>query len=241
MEEFEDETPTVVELSKVPKWTSQAFFYKKYPQLTLINRVGKDHPDLKGCEGLDKEDLTPKYPFSQELNDKVSLWDGDITMLSIDAIVNAANFMLSGGEGVDSCIHIRAGDELRDACEEIGGCEPGQAIITPGFKLPSKHIIHTVATHTEDAQILKNCYENSLNKLVEHNLRVIAFPCIATGHCNFPLIPATHVALAAVREWLEKNQSKVDRVIFVTFKLRHQAVYEQLMPVYFPPSSSSNN
>ena len=110
----------------------------------------------------------------------------DITKLKIDAIVNAANSALAGGGGVDGAIHRAAGmAKLNAACAKIVGCLPGQAVITPGFNLPAKYIIHTVGPvyrgSARDAKLLASCYEQSLDLAQEYKLRSIAFSAISTG------------------------------------------------------------
>ena len=120
----------------------------------------------------------------------IEIITADITKLEVDAIVNAANCSLLGG-GVDGAIHRTAGRGLLEACRKFNGCETGEARITPGFKLPAKFVIHTPGpvwnggNHNE-AELLKNCYLNSLSLAKENNCRTIAFPCISTGVYHFP-------------------------------------------------------
>jgi len=175
-----------------------------------------------------------------ELNDKVSLWQGDITKLEIDGIVNAANNSLLGGGGVDGAIHRAAGGRLFDECETLNGCPTGMAKITGGYRLPAKYVIHTVGPQGEHSEELRSCYENSLNLMVENGLRSIAFPCIATGIYGYPNENAANVALTVTRGFLEKNKDKVDRVIFTTFLPVDVNIYEKLLQVYFPVQTSSS-
>ncbi|OXA51703.1 macro domain-containing protein RSc0334 [Folsomia candida] len=188
-----------------------------------------------------KAKTLPTLPDSEEtrevkvdLNEKVSLWKGDITRLEIDGIVNAANSSLLGGGGVDGAIHRAAGPGLLRECETLNGCKVGNAKITGGYKLPAKYVIHTVGPQAEEAKILQSCYSNSFQLMLENDLKSIAFPCIATGIYGYPNDSAAHVALSTTREFLEKHSDKVDRIIFTTFLPIDDKVYETLLQKYFP-------
>jgi len=153
--------------------------------------------------------------------DRIKLFAGDITTLAVDAIVNAANSSLLGGGGVDGAIHRAAGPELLAECRTLGGCPTGQAKITRGYRLPAKHVIHTVGPvwhggrHGEDED-LANCYRNSLALASQHGVKTIAFPAISTGVYGFPLRRATAIAVREVKAYLEKEPG-IERVTFVTF------------------------
>ncbi|XP_074673346.1 ADP-ribose glycohydrolase MACROD2 isoform X3 [Strix aluco] len=183
-----------------------------------------------------KEDLQGK----KSLSEKVSLYRGDITLLEVDAIVNAANSSLLGGGGVDGCIHRAAGPCLVAECRNLSGCETGQAKITCGYDLPAKYVIHTVGpiarghltdTHKEN---LANCYKSSLKLAKENNIRSIAFPCISTGIYGFPNEPAAVIALNTIKEWLSKNHSEVDRIIFCVFLEVDYKIFKKKMGEFFP-------
>ncbi|KAM5247317.1 ADP-ribose glycohydrolase MACROD1 [Ctenodactylus gundi] len=182
----------------------------------------------------------PKYKKDKQLNEKVSLFRGDITRLEVDAIVNAANSSLLGGGGVDGCIHRAAGPLLTDECRTLQSCETGQAKITGGYRLPAKYVIHTVGpiVHGEpsasQAAELRSCYLNSLDLLLEHRLRSVAFPCISTGVFGYPSEAAAEVVLAALREWLQEHKDKVDRLIICVFLEKDENIYRQRLPHYFP-------
>lgn len=134
---------------------------------------------------------------------------GDITRLSVDAIVNAANSSLLGGGGVDGAIHRAAGPELLEECRTLHGCPTGQAKITKGYRLPAKHVIHTVGPiysgKIQDAKDLSDCYKNSLDLAYENDLHSIAFPAISTGVYGYPLAEAVPIALDTIRIWLEEH------------------------------------
>ncbi|XP_032396414.1 ADP-ribose glycohydrolase MACROD2 isoform X5 [Etheostoma spectabile] len=173
------------------------------------------------------------------LSDKVSLYKGDITVLEVDVIVNAANSSLLGGGGVDGCIHKAAGSCLYDECHSLNGCETGKAKITCGYDLPAKYVIHTVgpvarghvgSTETND---LTSCYQNSLRLMEEHDLTTVAFPCISTGIYGFPNEPAADIALNTVKNWIEQNPDKITRVIFCVFLETDFAIYKKNMSVIF--------
>ena len=178
---------------------------------------------------------TAAVEVRDDLNKKISKWRGDITQLEIDAIVNAANQKLAGGGGVDGAIHSAAGKDLLQAeCRQIGGCPTGQAVLTGGYKLPAKYIIHTVGPVGEKPDLLASCYTNSLKLAAENNLRTIAFPCVSTGVYGYPHESAAEVALSTVRNFLETNGEHFDRIIFCIFLEVDQAAYGKLLPKYFP-------
>ncbi|KAM9365330.1 ADP-ribose glycohydrolase MACROD2 [Pholidichthys leucotaenia] len=173
------------------------------------------------------------------LSDKVSLYKGDITVLEVDAIVNAANSSLLGGGGVDGCIHKAAGPCLYDECHSLNGCETGKAKITCGYDLPAKFVIHTVGpvarryvgqAETDD---LTSCYKNSLRLMEEYDLSTVAFPCISTGIFGFPNEPAADIALNTVKSYIEANPDKIKRVIFCVFLETDFAIYKKKMSVMF--------
>ncbi|XP_031459178.1 ADP-ribose glycohydrolase MACROD2 isoform X2 [Phasianus colchicus] len=183
-----------------------------------------------------KEDVQGK----RSLSEKVSLYRGDITLLEVDAIVNAANSSLLGGGGVDGCIHRAAGPCLLAECRNLSGCETGQAKITCGYDLPAKYVIHTVGpiarghitdTHKEN---LASCYKSSLKLAKENSIRSLAFPCISTGIYGFPNEPAADIALTTTKEWLSKNHNEVDRIIFCVFLEVDYKIFKKKMGEFFP-------
>ncbi len=146
---------------------------------------------------------------------------GDITKQAVDAIVNAANEKLLRGGGVDGAIHRAAGPELLEECRQIGGCPTGEARITQGYRLPARHVIHTVGPvwhggEKGEPELLAACYRNSLELAVANGIRTIAFPGISTGIYGYPLEPATRLAMTTVKECLRAMPS-IEEVRFVTF------------------------
>jgi O-acetyl-ADP-ribose deacetylase (regulator of RNase III) len=149
---------------------------------------------------------------------RLSVREGDITRLTVDAIVNAANSRLAGGGGVDGAIHRAAGiDKLQAACREIireiGALPPGEAVITPGFGLPASHIIHTVGPiwrggNDNEPGLLANAYQNSLRLAHQHDLRTVAFPAISCGVYGYPVEDAARIALSTLKEGLEAGLVK---------------------------------
>lgn len=156
---------------------------------------------------------------------RIQLVRGDITKISVDAIVNAANTSLMGGGGVDGAIHRAGGPEILEGCRKIvarqGGCKTGQAVITTAGKLPAKFVIHTVGPvwrggNNNEAKLLADCYTNSLKLAVENECRTIAFPCISTGIYGYPLTDAAQVAIHSVKKFLHANSS-IEQTVLVCF------------------------
>ncbi len=157
----------------------------------------------------------------------------DITTLQVDAIVNAANRSLLGGGGVDGAIHRAAGPQLLEACRTLGGCEVGDAKITPGFKLPARYVIHTVGPvwhggRRGEHEKLASCYRRSLELAQEYDVKTIAFPAISTGVYGYPIEAATHIAVATVVRHLAQQGGKIG-VTFCCFSDRDLAVYRQVL------------
>ncbi len=156
-----------------------------------------------------------------DVRGRVEVVQGNITALAVDAIVNAANASLLGGGGVDGAIHDAAGPELLEECRTLGGCPPGQAKITKGYRLKAKYVIHTVGPvwwggdHDED-EVLASCYRNSLSLALEHDLKSIAFPAISTGAYGFPMDRAARIAAREVKLFLEEHDQP-ERVLLVSF------------------------
>ena len=156
-----------------------------------------------------------------DILERMTIVEGDITRLEVDAIVNAANESLRGGGGVDGAIHAAAGPALLAACKTLGGCPTGEARITRGYLLPAGHIIHTVGPIWQgggegEEGLLEGCYRNSLQLARENDLASIAFPAISTGVYRFPPDRAAEIAVTTVAGFLSADGS-VERVLFCCF------------------------
>ncbi|MCF6405630.1 O-acetyl-ADP-ribose deacetylase [Chitinophaga filiformis] len=168
---------------------------------------------------------------------KITLLQGDITRMEVDAIVNAANSSLLGGGGVDGAIHRAGGPAILEECRKIrdkqGRCAPGEAVITTAGRLPAKYVIHTVGPvwnkgSDEEKALLRSAYMNSLALAVKHDVTTIAFPNISTGVYRFPKQVAAEIAVAAVTDFL-KSDNKISNVIFVCFEKENYDIYTQLL------------
>ena len=157
---------------------------------------------------------------------------GDITKITnVQAIVNAANSSLLGGGGIDGAIHRAAGPELLFECRLLGGCKTGQAKITKAYNLPCDYVIHTVGPvwnggSKNEAELLANCYYNSMKVAMENGIRRIAFPSISTGIYHFPVEQAAKIAVKTVKRFLDDNEHAFDLVEWVLFDEYTEKVYE---------------
>ena len=195
--------------------------------------------EILNAKGITRlEDLT-------EIDENIYIWQGDITTLKVDAIVNAANKALLGcfiphHRCIDNAIHTQAGLQLRRECDEImkeqGTFEKtGQAKITAGYNLPAKHVIHTVGpiiyrvVEDDDKELLASCYRNCLKVSLKNNLKSIAFCCISTGEFRFPNDLAAEIAVAEVKKFFRENPTADLKVVFNVFKNLDKKLYEELL------------
>jgi len=164
------------------------------------------------------------------VRERLSIVEGDITKLAVDAIVNAANQTLLGGGGVDGAIHRAAGPQLLEDCRTLGGCPTGEARITKGYRLAARQVIHTVGPvwhggGAGEERLLADCYRNSLDLARAHRLNSVAFPAISTGVYRFPPARAAEIAVATTAGFLAANELP-ERVIFCCFGQASVAAYE---------------
>ncbi|MEN8136480.1 MAG: O-acetyl-ADP-ribose deacetylase [Thermodesulfobacteriota bacterium] len=161
---------------------------------------------------------------------RIELVDADITTLSVEAIVNAANNSLLGGGGVDGAIHRAAGPELLAECRRLRGCATGEAKITGGYHLPAQHVIHTVGPiwrggQNHEAELLASCYKHCFELAAAHKIKTMAFPAISTGVYGFPKDEAAAIAIRAARGALTGNP-ELEKVIMVCFNHESRQAYQ---------------
>lgn len=163
--------------------------------------------------------------------DRLEVVKGDITAMQVDAIVNAANHSLLGGGGVDGAIHRAAGKELLAECRTLGGCETGEAKITKGYRLPAKHVIHTVGPvwyggMKSEPELLDRCYENSFQLAIQNGVKTLAFPSISTGVYGYPVEQAAKIAMNRLKEMLAHTpKEQMETVTMVCFDDRTYQAY----------------
>ncbi len=174
-----------------------------------------------------------KDKLNSNAGSRIKLMHGDITKLDVDAIVNAANRSLLGGGGVDGAIHRAAGPDLLEYCRTLNGCNTGEAKLSPGFNLPAGFVIHTVGPvwnggNSNEPELLKNAYLNSLKIAKEKKFKTVAFPNISTGVYGFPKRPAAEIALNTVKEFLSENEFP-EEVWFVVFDEQNYSIYSDML------------
>jgi O-acetyl-ADP-ribose deacetylase len=170
--------------------------------------------------------------MNKEVLERITVRQGDITRVQVDAIVNAANRSLLGGGGVDGAIHRAAGPQLAAECRTLGGCPPGEARITKGYRLPARHVIHTVGPvyrgRAEDARLLRGCYLNSLDLANRNKLARVAFPAISCGAYGYPILDACRIAVDTCLEFLELHAFP-EQIVFILFSDNDRTVYEHYL------------
>lgn len=225
---------------RMPKEISEEFLCVQDEYLSNLVKE-KGIVKITDIHSIAEEFKSSSLPFK----DKISIWQGDITRLEVDAIVNAANSQMLGCFApchgcIDNAIHSVAGIQLRDECYEIMNKqgheeETGVAKITSAYNLPCKHVIHTVGPIVrhgltkELGEDLRSCYRSCLECAVQNGVRTIAFCCISTGEYHFPNERAAEIAIETVIEILKENGPKIDRVIFNVFKELDNEIYRNLV------------
>uniref|UniRef100_A0A9J8BDC4 Ganglioside induced differentiation associated protein 2 n=1 Tax=Cyprinus carpio carpio TaxID=630221 RepID=A0A9J8BDC4_CYPCA len=185
--------------------------------------------------------LESPFPFRQDINSKIVLFNGDVALLNCTAIVNTSNETLTDKNPVSDSIHRYAGPELRDELLKLKGCRTGEAKMTEGFNLAARFIIHTVGPkykakyRTAAESSLYSCYRNVMQLSKEHAMASVGLCVVSTVKRAYPLEDATHIALRTVRRFLENHGENIETVVFAVSDVE-EPVYRKLMPLYYPCS-----
>ncbi|KAL7716363.1 MACRO domain-containing protein [Entamoeba marina] len=191
--------------------------------------------DIMLWSKVDDLGYSNRFDINTVLNERVAIYQGDITKLQFDAVVNAANSRLRGGGGVDGCIHSAAGyNLLKYLKENYEYCETGDFKPTPGFNMPCKQILHGVGPIGEHPEPLKKLYIRCMNYMKENKLKTIAFPCISTGIYGYSNKKACPVVLKTIRSWLEENLDWDGVIVFCCYSNKDTQIYKNNIATYFP-------
>lgn len=221
----------------------KAKLMRKEPPILTLDSI--QTWDAAGPELISKNIRNEFFQPNSQINSKVSLlFQGFNTNFLVDAIVCPANSHLMAGGGLNGSIFAAAGPDLVKECQEIGHCDCGKAVLTNGYQLPCKYIIHAVGPCGDGkSELLLSTYNSILSFITNKNdIRSIALTTISTGLLGFPADKAANIALRSVRTYLEDpdNFSKVDRIVFVLFKPEEIRIYLDLFPSYFPLTEQTN-
>ncbi len=175
----------------------------------------------------------------EDLSDRIDILKGDITVLEVDMIVNAANESLLGGGGVDGAIHRVAGPGLLAECRALGGCPTGEVRLTAGHNLRARYVVHAVGPIYQDGRqgepdLLRSCYEGALRLAEQHGVHAIAFPCISTGAYGYPKEEASRIAVETVVHWLSEHKAP-RQVIFCCYEAVDAKLYVKRLDAIFHP------
>ncbi|XP_065838311.1 protein GDAP2 homolog [Oscarella lobularis] len=213
---------------------------------SLVRWVNADNPAplaSKGAPDRTKGDRESSFPVRKDLNSKIALWEGDLTKLDSQAIVNSTNEALNDRNELSERIHELAGPELAIECrEQLQGCRTGEAKVSKAYKLPARYVIHTVGPRynekykTAAESALFSCYRSVLQLCREYNLDTLGLSVINSIRRGYPPEEGAHIAIRTVRRFLERHGNSIDVITFVVAN-QDKAVYESLLPLYFPRTS----
>lgn len=185
---------------------------------------------------VDMPPVLSAFQFNEEINKKIAFWSGNMTLFNADAIVSSASPDLFGDGRLSHVIHTAAGPYLNEECQLIDRCPRGQAVITRGYDLPARYVIHCVGPCNSSPVVLASTYQAALDLVLKHNIKTIVFPCVATGMNAFPVDASAQLVLQLVRRWLEEDDhyKHVDRIIFNLYTAQEERAYGRWVQSAFP-------
>lgn len=213
----------------------KAAIFEKYAAIRVGEVAFQKYFDYFLDAAPEPQATTEKPPVSagRRASDRLQIIKGDITAQEVDVIVNAANYYLAGGGGIDGAVHLAAGAEMMAEYRRMGGCQTGDAVVTHGYKLPARWVVHTVGPVwrggiNSEEQVLASCYRRALELAVEKEARTMAFPPISTGVYGFPVERAARIAVEEIEKFLQDHET-LQKVLIVTADAETYASYQEAL------------